>query len=152
MRTCNAGSSVQVPCSRLPRADAFLFALFPPSDARLSQEEESSEWPVDAVLGRAWYASTLWFGSSSRGFNSIFLPWTLTNCGSFADILHGDINYFTENTSLGPQVSRLRGHFTLEGSTYEAVMSKKGLPKLVINRKSGIPYVINETEPWHEST
>jgi hypothetical protein len=42
-------------------------------------------------------------------------------------------------------VSRLRGHFSLEGATFEAIMSKHGLPKLVIHRKSGVPYVRLET-------
>ena len=54
------------------------------------------------------------------------------------DILHGDINYFTENPSMGPHLSRLRGHFSLDGSTFEAAINKHGIPQLVIRRKSGI--------------
>jgi hypothetical protein len=39
-------------------------------------------------------------------------------------------------------MSRLRGHFSLDGASFEAVTSRRGLPKLVIQRKSGVPYVV----------
>ena len=95
---------------------------------------------MDTVLGRTWY--DLLFLRRSRALLSSSPSLTNANRTKFyIDILHGDINYFTENPVLGPQMSRMRGHFNLEGVTYEAKLGKHGLPKLVFHRKSGVPYV-----------
>lgn len=110
------------------------------ADARLPQEEESSKWSLGPLLGGAWY-ELLQVVLRLPSLRVLF-PYVYTNTSILVlDILHGDINYFTENPIMGPQMSRMRGHFSLEGATYEAKLGKHGLPKLVFHRKSGIPYV-----------
>lgn len=92
---------------------------------------------MDTILGRTRYEA-----SQTTANDQLAL---LTSNANFTrelqDVLHGDINYFTDNPALGPQRSHLRGHFGLEGAKFEAKLGKHGDPKLVIHRKSGIPYV-----------
>lgn len=112
-------------------------SLFTTLAARLPEEEESSEWLVDTVLGRTRYEAILKSVDDQLAFSTFNANQTV----ELQDVLHGDINYFTDNPALGPQRSHLRGHFGLEGAKFEAKLGKHGDPKLVIHRKSGIPYV-----------
>lgn len=95
---------------------------------------------MDAILGRTRYEEVPTPASDQGRFLGLYANF----CECLIDVLHGDINYFTENPVFGPQRSHLRGHFGLEGAKFEAKLGKHGDPKLVIHRKSGVPYVVRK--------